>query len=99
MEHTWFPKCPLKVCTGLDCAGCGSQRAIHYLLNGEFQEAFHQNALLIPAIPYIALGLGFRLIKHPTAKQLKWRKILFGDSAIKIFGSVFLIYSVIRNIH
>ncbi len=99
LDYGWFPKCPSKALTGLDCAGCGSQRAIHYLLNGEFKEAFHQNALLLPFIPYIALGLGYRFIKTPNETQLKWRKILFGETAIKIVGAVIVLYTVLRNVH
>ncbi|MDE7397749.1 MAG: DUF2752 domain-containing protein, partial [Muribaculum sp.] len=28
----WFPKCLFRQLTGLECPGCGSQRAIHALL-------------------------------------------------------------------
>lgn len=51
----WFPKCPFHMLTGLDCPGCGSQRAIHSILTGHIAEAFRYNALLVIAIPYIML--------------------------------------------
>ncbi|WP_144036569.1 DUF2752 domain-containing protein [Sphingobacterium psychroaquaticum] len=94
----WFPKCPMKSLTGLDCPGCGSQRALHQLLNGHLKEAFQQNALLIPFIPYLTLGYGYRFIKNPNARILKWRKILFGESAIKVLIVVILLYSIYRNV-
>ena len=49
-----FPKCPFKVLTGLDCPGCGSQRAIHSLLHWD-----------IVSIPYMLL----LLISKMTAKR------------------------------
>lgn len=54
-ESGYFPRCIFKTITGYDCPGCGSQRAIHALLNGHFAEAWHYNALMILAIPLVAL--------------------------------------------
>jgi len=42
-----FPKCPLYVTTGIYCPGCGSQRAIHHLLNFNFYGVVQQNILFI----------------------------------------------------
>lgn len=50
-----FPKCPFKLLTGFDCAGCGSQRAIHHLLKLNPQKAFEYNALMVVSIPYLIL--------------------------------------------
>lgn len=53
-ENTWWmPKCPVHLITGLDCPGCGSQRALHSLLNGNFAAAFHYNAFLILLLPFL----------------------------------------------
>ena len=52
-----FPKCPFLVLTGYKCPGCGSQRAIHALLNLRFADVIHYNALFVPAIPYLILLL------------------------------------------
>lgn len=41
--------------TGLECPGCGAQRAIHSLLNGDFVSALHFNVLTVIAIPYLLL--------------------------------------------
>lgn len=50
-----FPKCPFRTLTGLQCPGCGSQRAIHALLHLDIASAFHYNALLVLSLPLIAL--------------------------------------------
>ena len=52
-----FPQCTFLSLTGYKCPGCGSQRAIHALLNGDVKEAFGYNAMLLIAIPWIALCL------------------------------------------
>lgn len=54
-KGVWFPKCPFYAVTGLQCPGCGSQRAIHALLHGHLSEAFRYNALLVASIPVLAL--------------------------------------------
>lgn len=62
-----FPKCPFKLLTGFDCPGCGSQRAIHALLNGHIAEAWRYNAMLLVMIPVITLLFVAQLMrnKHP----------------------------------
>lgn len=52
-----FPKCPFKTLTGLECPGCGSQRAIYHALHGNFAESFRLNLLFFPAIVYGGIGL------------------------------------------
>jgi hypothetical protein len=96
--HSWFPQCPFKALTGLDCPGCGSQRAVHAILHGDFRKAFHHNALLMPFIPYLTVGFGYRCVKDPDERLLKWRKILFGEYAIKILTAVIFAYFILRNI-
>ena len=54
---TAFPRCTFLTLTGYKCPGCGSQRAIHALLNGDIKGALGYNAMLIVAIPWIALCL------------------------------------------
>lgn len=66
-ESILFPKCPFYVLTSLKCPGCGSQRAIHALLNGDIMRAFYFNALLVLSIPLVLL-LGYAELtreKHP----------------------------------
>ena len=52
-----FPQCVILKFTGYKCPGCGSQRAIHALLNGDVAGAFRYNALLLIAVPWIAVCL------------------------------------------
>ena len=56
-ESGLYPRCMFRQLTGLDCPGCGSQRAIHALLHGHVAEAWGYNALLLVEMPLIALLL------------------------------------------
>lgn len=98
IQYNLFPKCPFYAITGYKCPGCGSQRAIHYLLNFDLPNAWKQNFLLIIAIPYIIIGLIFEYQKYPTPKMLKWRKILYGYKAIIIVFIIVIGFWIIRNL-
>jgi hypothetical protein len=92
-----FPKCPFLQVTGLQCPGCGSQRAVHHLLNAEFKEAFALNPLLIISIPYIIIGYLFEILPL-NQKGLKARKALFGTKAILFILVIVIGFAVWRNL-
>lgn len=82
-----FWRCPFHAITGFDCPGCGTQRAIHALLHGNFKEAMFLNALAVFIIfplalwAYIAFALnafGIERIPRPplTERTLLWLVIL-----------------------
>lgn len=97
-ENFYFPKCPFREFTGLKCPGCGSQRAVHNLLNLNISKAFNKNALLVLSIPYILLGILYNSIKKPGEKALEYRKILFGQKAILIILITIITFWVLRNL-
>ena len=78
--ETFFPRCPFFWLTGLKCPGCGSQRAIHQLLNFDIAAAFRYNACLVLFIPVLVFLLlaellrdrypGFYSVSHHPA--LSW---------------------------
>lgn len=49
------PRCWFNALTGLQCPGCGSQRAVHAILHGHIAEAWHYNAALFFALPMCAV--------------------------------------------
>jgi hypothetical protein len=62
--------CPFKYITGLDCPGCGFQRAVLALAQGNFEQSFR---LYPPAIPLLLLfifGIADGLFKMDTEKGL-----------------------------
>ena len=55
--YGFYPRCPLYVLTGLQCAGCGTLRAAHSLLHGDIAQAIAFNPVLVVAAPLMALLL------------------------------------------
>ena len=96
-DFVLFPKCPFWLLTGYQCPGCGSQRAIHHLLNGHWQEAFRQNALLVISLPYLAWGA---VLEHSAWGKQKpeLRKFWLGTRAIAVIFVVVVAFAVLRNI-
>lgn len=50
-EHPFFPRCAFHAVSGLECPGCGGQRALHQLLHGNLGAALQNNALLVLMLP------------------------------------------------
>jgi len=62
---------------GVECVGCGMQRAVIHLLKGEFTEAFHMYpAIFTLIIMFIYLGLHLKFNFAKGHKVLLWLFIL-----------------------
>ena len=96
-DHFYFPKCPFLVATGYQCPGCGSQRAVHHLLNLELGQAMNENLLLVVSMPYILAGFIINNVKRPTQRLLLWRRRLYGLKAILLVLSLILAFGILRN--
>lgn len=57
--------CFFKSSFGIECPGCGTQRAFIALLKGNFIESFHDHPGLIPFLMTFILALIQLRIKHP----------------------------------
>lgn len=97
-ENTnYFPECPFHYLTGLDCPGCGSQRALHYLLHFDIKEAFLRNPLLVISIPYLIVGVYFEYMGG-RYKFPRIRKFLFGKNATIVILIIVIAYWIGRNV-
>ncbi len=76
-----FTGCPIKLLTGISCAGCGMSRAYFSLLHLNFREAFYYHPLfpcpIIFVAVYIMTKLGF---------SQKAAKIIYGVMAFLFIG-------------
>lgn len=55
-EFGFLPRCP-SAAVGLACAGCGSTRAVHFLLQGDLASAWRHNPLmLLVGVPFAAVA-------------------------------------------
>ena len=95
-SHHHFPQCPFRWATGLLCPGCGSQRAIHAAMHGQFVESFRLNYLFLPAVVY-ALG-GWAISGLFPRRWQKLRSRYYGSTAAYISLAIILLYWIGRNI-
>ena len=79
-----------KSLVGIDCIGCGTQRSLLLLLNGEFTKAFYQ----FPAI-YTTLLLFGLIGLHLIDKKRNYQKIIIG---LAISNAIIMIISYIYKI-
>lgn len=47
-NHAWMLPCPIKAWAGVDCPGCGFQRSLWALVQGDFTESWAHYPPLIP---------------------------------------------------
>lgn len=90
-----YPPCPLKVLTGLDCAGCGGLRATHALLTGDPVRAADHNLLavaLLPLLAYVVLRWALRRTGRELP-ALRWHPAM-----TFVAVAVVVAYSVVRNL-
>jgi hypothetical protein len=83
-----FPQCIFHQMTGLDCPGCGAQRALHQLLHGHLIAALQLNAMFVLSLPLFA-WYAPRLVSGmvsgtPVPLNTRWLIIYFG--AWLVFG-------------
>ena len=93
-----FPRCPFRLLTGYLCPGCGSQRAIHHLLNLDLPGAWRMNPLLVIALPYLLLGLILKTLSHHNGRGTRLYYQLYGYRASVVVLVVIVLFWVGRNI-
>ena len=93
-----FPRCPFRLLTGYLCPGCGSQRAIHHLLNLDLPGAWRMNPLLVIALPYLALTLLLQSLAHRSTRCARLRDQLLGYRVSVVTLVVIVLFWVGRNI-
>lgn len=91
-------QCSFFQITGLDCPGCGGQRAFYYLLHGELYKALRYNFLIIFLLPLISF-IYFSLIQFYLFKNSKYiNSKLFDRKLGYILIILLLVFFAIRNI-
>lgn len=90
MKEHMLP-CMNKQLFGVECPGCGTQRAIAFLLEGEFYEAFK----IFPAIYTLALFFVFLLL-HLLDKKRNYTKLVI---AIAILNCIVVLVSYVYKMY
>ena len=91
-------QCTILYLTGLECPGCGGQRALYHLLHGEILTAIRYNVLFVVGVPFLAF-LYYVMIQMYVLRNEKYRnKVVFSTRAVYILLAVLLIFFILRNI-
>lgn len=77
--------CPSKKFLGIECFGCGTQRAIVLVFEGKFTEAFH----LFPAVYTLLLFFGFVVVNFIDKKRNYGQILIF----LAIINSLIMVFS------
>ncbi len=87
--------CPYKATLGMDCPGCGFQRALISLIKGDFAESFAMYPALLPILAMFALlALHLKFSFKHGALALK---ILFFVNAALVIGA--WVYKMVNGAH
>ena len=62
--------CPFKYLTGIDCPGCGFQRSVIALIQGDLHKSFLFYPPAIPLIIFFAYGIADRFFNLDTKNHL-----------------------------
>lgn len=92
-----IPPCPIHYFTKLNCPGCGTYRAIHSLLKGNFYEAIRYNILFVLSLPlifYIIMAYLYGFIVNKKVKPLEHIK----PNWVFIYVVVILSFFILRNV-
>lgn len=95
-EYDLFPRCIFKSATGFYCPGCGSQRAIHNLLNLNIAGVVSNNFLFLPAILVIAYHYFHPYLNRRFHLQLP--NIFYLKNTPWIILTVILLFWILRNL-
>ncbi|RZL05707.1 MAG: DUF2752 domain-containing protein [Pedobacter sp.] len=96
-KYSFFPKCPFHSIFGIDCPGCGSQRAIHALLTGNIALAINYNLLMVLCIPLLFVHLVFKLMSFWLKRDMSF-DLLYYPATPKVFLIVVVVFWIARNI-
>ncbi|MDH7446851.1 DUF2752 domain-containing protein [Aquimarina sp. 2201CG14-23] len=94
--NSYFPGCIFHSLTGYHCPGCGSQRAIHDLLNGRILQALQHNFLFIILAMVVVFKGYYYISKKVFNKNITdWTYNKYLTYAILI---LVISYWILRNI-
>ena len=96
-SYHFYPTCIFYAATGLNCPGCGSQRAASSLLHGKIMDALNYNVLFVLAVPLVcfsAIVFSWNLFSSRKIGQ----PLFYHPGFVKAMLVLVLLFWVARNI-
>lgn len=97
LSYSIMPKCGFKMITGYSCPGCGLQRAIHALLNGNPIKAIQYNYFLVYSGPYAFFLILEKWLLPECSIKRQICSIVEHRIAVYTYIVLFFIWFIIRN--
>ncbi len=94
----WSVQCLFHQITGLQCPGCGGQRALHYLLHGKFLTALRYNVLFVLFMPFFIYLYIILVQTYGLKKQVSIDIFCFSGKFGWIVLTVTMLFFILRNI-
>ncbi len=90
LEHNMLP-CLFKSLFGIECLGCGFQRAFLLLLKGEFNAAFQMYPALFTTLLFLIFLGGHFIYKRVFTQKIMIRLAIL-NSAFMVMGYIYKHY-------
>ena len=90
-----FPKCTFYTLTGWECPGCGIQRAVHALLHGNINIAWHYNPFIFFVIPVLIVLYVAEFLKE---KYPRFYLMVNSRFSALCCGLIIVLWWILRNI-
>lgn len=98
-ENQLFPKCPVYITTGYKCPGCGLQRALYHLFNGNIPTAFSYNPLIFVLLPYILILITLEYFVNKSRQPIiHLRRIFLSKWTILAIAALIIVFTIVRNL-
>lgn len=91
------PPCLILSSTGYYCAGCGTQRMIASLLQGDFPGAFRQNPLMFFLLPLAGIYAAAEAVRYVGKKCPLWKSRAFLP-VLLVLLFLSLLFTLLRNL-
>lgn len=92
----FFPKCPFLSLTGIYCPGCGSQRAIHHILQGHILTGIRHNYMFLLVIVVLSYQAIIFIINKLGKKT--YNNLLHKSKTTYTILVLVILFWIMRNI-
>jgi len=79
-------KCPFKALTGIDCPGCGFQRSVMQLIQGDFHSSFIMYPPTIPLLLFFSYGMADSFFKLDNPQNIVKKTLFIVNGSIVLMS-------------